>query len=156
GSFDPKARVKDMDIDGIACQVLYPSVTLGGAKAYGDDPELQVACVRAYNDWMAEFCGYDSQRLYGLGVIPTAGIEYAVAELKRCIALGMKGALINTYPNGGSKSLPEDAAFWDICQSADFPVQVHIGGSFGGIAVSLGAMESRRGMLVVAGATKSG
>ena len=56
GSFDTKARLADMDIDGMYLQVLYPSVTLLGAKIYGSEPELQVACVRAYNDWLAEFC----------------------------------------------------------------------------------------------------
>ena len=45
-----------MDADGIYAQVLYPSVTLAGAKIYGDERELQLACVRAYNDWLAEFC----------------------------------------------------------------------------------------------------
>ena len=33
-SFDPKARLIEMDIDGIDAQVLYPSVTLTGAKSY--------------------------------------------------------------------------------------------------------------------------
>ena len=45
GSFDTKARLADLDADGIYLQVLYPSVTLSGAKVYGSDPELQNACV---------------------------------------------------------------------------------------------------------------
>src|SRR5207247_5970066 len=49
GSFDPKARLEDLDADGIWAQVLYPSVTLAGARTYADDRELQLACVRAYN-----------------------------------------------------------------------------------------------------------
>jgi hypothetical protein len=58
GSWDTKARLIDMDIDGIHAQVLYPSVTLAGAKVYAgpDDRELQLACVRAYNDWLADMC----------------------------------------------------------------------------------------------------
>src|SRR5205823_9308586 len=32
GSFDPKARLDDLDADGIWAQVLYPSVTLAGAR----------------------------------------------------------------------------------------------------------------------------
>ena len=63
GSFDTKARLADMDIDGMYLQVLYPSVTLLGAKIYGSEPELQVACVRAYNDWLAEFCDGSEGRL---------------------------------------------------------------------------------------------
>ena len=50
GSFDPKARLDDLDADGIWAQLLYPSVTLAGARTYADDRELQLACVRAYNE----------------------------------------------------------------------------------------------------------
>ena len=32
--------------------MLYPSVTLAGARTYADDRELQLACVRAYNEWL--------------------------------------------------------------------------------------------------------
>ncbi len=45
GSFDTKARLADMDADGIYAQMLYPSVTLKGANIYSDDRELQTrAC----------------------------------------------------------------------------------------------------------------
>jgi len=37
GSFDTKARLADMDADGIWAQLLYPSVTLKGAKIYSED-----------------------------------------------------------------------------------------------------------------------
>ncbi len=43
GSFDTKARLEDMDADGIYAQVLYPSVTLKGAKIYSDTRDLQMA-----------------------------------------------------------------------------------------------------------------
>ncbi len=127
GSFDPKARLHDMDMDGIACQVLYPSVGLQGGKAYSDDPELQIAAVRAYNEWLAEFCSTDPKRLYGLAVIPTVGVAAAVEAMKHGLDIGMRGAIISTFPNGTLDSQPEDAAFWDLCQEADIPVQVHIG-----------------------------
>ena len=65
GSFDPKARVEDLDADGIWAQVLYPSVTLAGARTYADDRELQLACVRAYNEWLADFCAAGGGRLIG-------------------------------------------------------------------------------------------
>jgi predicted TIM-barrel fold metal-dependent hydrolase len=127
GSFDPKARIAELDLDGLYCQLLYPSVTLTGAKTYSDEPELQIACVRAYNDWLAEFCGYDRDRLYGLGIIPTVGVEAAVKELERCIDLGMRGVIISRFPNGGFDPEEADAPFWDLCESADVPVQIHIG-----------------------------
>ena len=65
GSFDTEARLGDMDADGIWAQVLYPSVTLTGARIYSDERELQLACVRAYNEWIEFFCR-------GLGRAPAA------------------------------------------------------------------------------------
>src|SRR5262245_6142369 len=120
-SFDPAARLRDMDLDGIHAAVLYPSVTLAGAESYSTDAELQVACVRAYNDWLAEFCAHAPDRLHGLGVIPTVGIEAAVAELERCLSLGHKGVIISRYPNGGFDPQDEDDAFWARATEADVP-----------------------------------
>ena len=36
GCFHPHERLKDMDIDGIHAQVLYPSITLLGAKTFAN------------------------------------------------------------------------------------------------------------------------
>ncbi|MSQ61515.1 MAG: amidohydrolase [Dehalococcoidia bacterium] len=156
GSFDPKARIQDLDLDGIYCQLIYPSVTLAGAKTYSDDPELQVACVRAYNEWLAEFCSYNPDRMYGLGIIPTVGVEAAVKELERCIDLGMRGAIISRFPNGGFDPSEEDAPFWDLCQSADFPVHIHIGSFFRDEGMSGGVPLTGRRFMGAAGSTKSG
>src|SRR5262245_1544695 len=54
GSWDMRARLRDLDADGLFAQVLYPSITLTGAKIYGAEPELQHACVRAYNEWLLD------------------------------------------------------------------------------------------------------
>ena len=57
GSYDPKARLADMDVDMIQAQVLYPSLA-PQPQMFGADPELQNACVRAYNDWIHEFASF--------------------------------------------------------------------------------------------------
>src|SRR5262249_7728736 len=100
GSFDPAARLVDMDLDGIYAQVLYPSVTLRGAKIYSEAPEMQQACVRAYNDWLGDFCAHDPQRLIPIAIIPTVGIEAACAELDHALERGHRGAVLSAYPNG--------------------------------------------------------
>ena len=108
-------------------QVLYPSVTLLGAKIYGSEPELQVACVRAYNDWLAEFCEGSEGRLIGQAILPTTGVDDTVAEMKRAIDLGHRGVVISAYPNGSLDPEAEDEAFWALAQETDTPVAVHIG-----------------------------
>ncbi len=127
GSFDPKARLADMDIDGIHAVVLFPSVALTGAKTYAEDREMQTACVRAYNEWLAEFCAARPDRLFGVGVIPTTGIDDAVAELEASIAMGHRSVVISRYPNGEFVPDASDDRFWEIAAASDFAVGVHIG-----------------------------
>ena len=127
GSFDTKARLVDMDTDGIYAQVLYPSVTLTGAKIYSEDRELQTACVRAYNEWLLEFCRDSGGRLIPLAIIPTTGEADAVAELEWALANGHRGAILSSFPNGGFDPLPSDDRFFEIAAQNDFPLSVHIG-----------------------------
>lgn len=127
GSFETKARLADMDADGIYAQILYPSVTLKGAKIYSDERELQLACVRAYNEWLLEFCEGSGGRLIGQAIVPTTGLDDAVAEVEWAMEHGHKGAVISSFPNGDLDPAPEDDRFWALCEEAGLPVAVHIG-----------------------------
>ena len=155
GSFDPKARLADLDADGLWAQVLYPSVTLAGAKAYGKDRELQLACVRAYNDWIAEFCGGSDGRLIAQAVLPTTGVDDAVDEYQRALELGHRGAIISAFPNGSLDPSAEDDKFWDLAEGAGFPVAVHIGSFLRWAPPSMSDPASLA-FLATAGASKAG
>ena len=54
GGYDPQARLNEMDADGVDAEVLYPTPRLSLAMFAQKDPELHLALVRAWNDWMAE------------------------------------------------------------------------------------------------------
>jgi predicted TIM-barrel fold metal-dependent hydrolase len=127
GSFVKAERLRDMDADGIYAAVHYPSVTLKGARTYSDDPELQRCCVRAYNEWLEEFCEGTGGRLIGLGIVPTTGIDDAIAELEWSVKHGHKGVIISSFPNGSLEAKPEDDRFWGLAAEAGVPVSVHIG-----------------------------
>ena len=159
GSFDTEARLADMDLDGIWLQVLYPSVTLFGAKVYGSDRELQLACVRAYNDWLAEFCADSDGRLVGQAILPTTGVQDMVDETKRILDLDHRGVVISSFPNGGLTPLPEDEPFWQLVQDSRTPVAVHIGSFLPNLGTAAAAapppMDVKQ-FMGAAGATKSG
>ncbi len=127
GSFDTAARLADMDADGIYAQVLYPSVTLKGAKVYSAERELQLACVRAYNEWIAAFAAPARGRLAAQAIIPTTGLDDAVVELDYALKNGHRGAIISSFPSGSLSPSASDAAFWSRAQEAGFPIGVHIG-----------------------------
>jgi predicted TIM-barrel fold metal-dependent hydrolase len=127
GSFDTKARLADLDADGIYAQVLYPSVTLKGAKVYSDERDLQLACVRAYNEWLLEFCAGSGGRLVPQAIVPTSGVDDAIAELEWALGHGHHGVIISSFPNGSLDPAPEDDRFWARLVEAELPVSVHIG-----------------------------
>ena len=157
GSFEPKARLADLDADGIWAQVLYPSVTLAGARTYAEDRVLQTACVRAYNEWITEFCAGGEGRLIPQAIIPTTGVADAVAELRWAVDHGHKGVLIAAYPNGTyTDPGPENDPFWSLAQEAGVPLGVHIG-SFTEAGLGAGKIDqSSVGFMAGAGASKAG
>ena len=59
-------------------------------------------CVRAYNDWIAEFCAHDPDRLIGAGEDPDAPASRTrTSELARCVdELGLRGAVLDAWPSG--------------------------------------------------------
>lgn len=127
GSYDPKERIKEMTEDKLDGEFYYNNPGVWGAIKAGKDKELTLACFRAYNDWMAEFCSYDPTRMFSIGIIPTTGIDDAISELKRClIDLGMRGVAIESYPSGSlSDPAPEDDRFWAVAEEIGKPISLH-------------------------------
>src|SRR5437870_6322024 len=85
-----RIRLEHMDREGVDAQVLYGSMTLSFESIL--DPELAVACMRAYNDYIVEDCRPYAGRLFPVGYLSLADVGEAVKELRRCVVdLGMIG-----------------------------------------------------------------
>jgi predicted TIM-barrel fold metal-dependent hydrolase len=124
GGWDPVERLKDQDVDGVSGEVLH--TTLGFRLFWLEDPELQRACFRVYNDWLAEYCRHSPRRLVGLGLISLVDVGLGVAELERCARIGLKGAMIwNSPPDDRPYSSPEYDPFWAAAQELEMPVSFH-------------------------------
>ncbi|HEV3111788.1 MAG TPA: amidohydrolase family protein [Candidatus Binataceae bacterium] len=125
GSYDPHERLKDMDIDGLEAQVLYPN---SGFWVFAiDDLELQFACIRAYNDFLAEFCKVNPHRLIGIGLVPTDDVEEGIRETRRIASLGLRGVLLPTFPRSEPLNSNVYDRFWGTAQDLEIPVHVHLG-----------------------------
>lgn len=125
GGTDPVARVKEMAMDGVSGEILYPSLAM---DQFGlPDAALQEACFRVYNDWLVEYCAHAPDRLFGVAPICTYRIDNAVKEVHRCKDAGMRGLMIWQVP-------PEDLLFtsdhyerfWATAEELEMPVSLHI------------------------------
>ncbi len=155
--FDGKARLEDMDIDGLGAAVIYSTVGLGGAAAFTTERDVQVACVRAYNDWLIEeFCAADPKRLHGVALAPTTGVDDLLAECEHAMKTGHKGIILTRWPNGGQRPIPEDDKFWKFAEESNLPVCVHFGPDFGPTVLQAepyGAQQVSLGTVNKAGAS---
>jgi predicted TIM-barrel fold metal-dependent hydrolase len=130
--YDPHERLKRMDEYGLWAQMLYPNI--GGFGASGflslENAELKADCVRAYNDFMHEWCSADPKRLIALAAMPFWDLDLAVAEAERCFNMGHKGIVFTWQPEGfGQPHLadPYWNPLWQKCTDWDLPINFHVG-----------------------------
>ena len=100
GGYDPKARLVDMDADGIDIAVIYPTQLL----FWVEDPNVFGAACRAYNNWLRDYCAAAPQRLYGVGVMPLQDVKAAIGEMDRVLEMGFKAVMIRPAPTSGTRS----------------------------------------------------
>jgi predicted TIM-barrel fold metal-dependent hydrolase len=147
GGWDPEARLKDMAVDGMVAEVLYPTSATGIYRKA--DHELQEAFSRVYNDWLIEYCRVAPDRLWGQAIISLWDIDHAVREMERCRNAGLAGATIWLVPPPELPfNSPHYDRFWAAAQALQMPVSMHINMGYGPYTVMApeadGSVESHR------------
>lgn len=129
GGFDPALRLLDMDAEGIDVAVLYPSIGLNFWAI--TDIDAAVSLARAYNDWLAAYCGADALRLYGAAMVPWQSPDAAVAELRRAHdELGFRATFLRPNPClGRTIAHPAHEPFWEAAEELGVTVGIHEGSS---------------------------
>jgi hypothetical protein len=85
---------------------LFP--TLGLFSGAIHDPELAAATCRAYNRWLADYCGAYPDRLFGIAMLPLQSVDLAVAEMGFARKeLGFKAGFIRPNPYHSSKMVSD-------------------------------------------------
>ncbi|MDY6921045.1 MAG: amidohydrolase family protein [Pseudomonadota bacterium] len=116
GCYDPKARLDDMNVNGIAASLNFGSMAgFDGSRCFHRAPDKAQALVhlRAYNDWhIQEWCAYDPGRFIACAILPTWDMDATVAEIKRVAALGCTSVSLSDNPT--TVGLPSiHNAYWE-------------------------------------------
>ena len=135
--YDADARVKDMDINGVWAAVNFPSQITGfsGRVFYNaEDPELGLACTRAWNDWLyEEWHEPYPDRIIPVGITFLADPRLAADEIRRNAARGFTGVSFPERPHDVGLPSLWDRDHWDpiiaACDETETVVSLHVGSS---------------------------
>ena len=84
GATDPRLRLLDQEQDGLEAEVLFPN---NGMALFGlDDVETQVAAMRIYNDWLADYCKAAPKNFFGIPCVSVYDIDGAIRAFPAQIA----------------------------------------------------------------------
>jgi predicted TIM-barrel fold metal-dependent hydrolase len=154
GHHDLAARLRDMDRDGVAAEVIYhgsqngqcfPFINPAGGtfnafvfSPIGSAHELELAKVgqRMYNQWLADQCSQAPERCIGLAHLPMWDIEAATVELERAHDAGLRGV---NFPAPKLGITPYDdlrwERFWAICEERGMVLSTHEGSAVDDVSV---------------------
>jgi len=127
-NFDPESHVQAMYKMGVDIAFLYPTYFSWIIAVDNMAPQLAGAFVRAYNNWLRDFCSYNPEILRGVGVVNPHAPEEMVSELPRIADFGWKAVFLRPNPVKGR--LLSDRAyepFWTACEELGIAVSLHEG-----------------------------
>jgi len=127
GGWDPAARLVEQDRDGVAVEVLYPSV--GMLLCNHPDADYKKACFDAYNLWIAEYQSHAPDRLVGIGQTALRSVEEGITDLERITELGLRGVMLPGYAachRDGDYDDPRWDPFWRAAVELGLPLSFHI------------------------------
>jgi predicted TIM-barrel fold metal-dependent hydrolase len=127
GARDVPLRMKDLDQEGIWCEVVFPS--LGMWSSSFRTPEVLREALRVSNDWAWETIEKGSNRLVTTAQISTLDIDDAVRELERVAEMGYRAVYMPVRPHPMQKDYnqPEWEPLWTAAERAGIVLAFHIG-----------------------------
>jgi uncharacterized protein len=123
---DMSGRIRFLDTEGIAKQIIYPSIGIIW-EGEVEDPMLADALCRAYNRWAFDLIAGHRDRLLPVAHISLREPSLAVKELERVAKLGCRTAFVAAMPiKGKSFGHPDFDPVWAAAQDLDLAVGLHV------------------------------
>ena len=103
GAYDPKARLADMDTQGIDQVMIIPSDI--DTYPWIQDHSGAAAMCKAYNEWAYDYCQEDPERIFFGAMLPMQDPILATRELYRVAEKGCRMALVRPIDAMGNYPL---------------------------------------------------
>jgi predicted TIM-barrel fold metal-dependent hydrolase len=138
GGYDPHARLRDMDRDGVAAEVIYHGTQDGNPVPFvgyagfvnlsSEERAMQYAGLQIYNRWLADACSVAPERLIGCVNIPIWDVDESVKQLRWAREAGLH-AVSFPAPRRGIAFYDDPVwePFWSACEDLGMVLSTHAG-----------------------------
>ncbi|HZJ27702.1 MAG TPA: amidohydrolase family protein [Acidimicrobiia bacterium] len=135
GCYEVDARIEDFKANWVDGSLPFPTFPRFCGQTFydGEDKELGLACVRAYNDWMVEeWCAPSGGMNIPLCIMPLWDVQECVLEIQRNADRGVRAFCFSEIPT--HLGLPSiHSGSWDpvfqVCNDNGVTLCMHIGSS---------------------------
>lgn len=124
---DPRARIAQLDREGVAATVLYPSLGLQWPAETTDAAYVHANLV-AYDRWLEDFCADSNGRLIAVAHLALGDPHDAAKELRRAVANGARGGVLLPYTHDGKPhGHPDHDPLFAAACDLGVPLGIHTG-----------------------------
>ena len=116
GGWDPTMRLADQDKDGVAAEIIYP--TVGMLICNHPDFDYKKACFDAYNRWLQAYCAHAPDRLIGLGQTAMRTRQGRHRGPRAHQGDGLRGVMMPGNPGEKDYDDPIYDPFWEAADRA--------------------------------------
>ena len=136
GCFDPKARVDDMNVNGICGSLNFPTMPMFAGNVFiraaaNGAREDALLALRAWNDWhVLEWCATAPGRLIPMILLPLWDMQEVLLEIRRMVPYGVHAVSFPDNPAViGLPSLHNEywEPLWKACCDHKLVLNCHIG-----------------------------
>ncbi|WP_225869718.1 amidohydrolase family protein [Glaciimonas sp. PCH181] len=135
GTCDIKARVDDMNANGVLGSMCFPTFPGFAGQRFQTLPDrgVSLAAIQAYNDWhLQDWCNAAPGRFIPLMIAPWWDMQAAATEVTRMAAQGVRAVSFSDNSSvHGFPSIHSDYwdPFWKACADNNVVICCHIGTS---------------------------
>ncbi len=125
GAREPRARIADMDLQGIDQVVVIP-LMMFSSFLFMENHHAAALMARAYNDWAWDWCSVAPDRLFPCGALPLQSPIMAAEELRRIAKKGFKVAAVRAADvQDGYPNQPGREVLWDTFDETGLVTGLH-------------------------------
>jgi predicted TIM-barrel fold metal-dependent hydrolase len=148
GHYDMAARLRDLDAEGVAAEVIFHGSQNDEPFPFGPAPyssgepqdaarrrELTGVGIQMYNRWLADFVSLEPERHVGLAQLPLWDLDAAMKELEWAAEHGLRGVNWPAGPRQGEQEYDSRSwePFWSACVELNMHLNTHAGGQVTGM-----------------------